>query len=53
MLDKQSLWNIARERAIEDYESCGGSWEDADKYEREDMVYCEFEKLLKERREYQ
>lgn len=44
------LWKQAQEnaRAIYEEENGGGSWEEADKYEREDCVWVEYEKLRKE-----
>lgn len=43
---EKELWKQAQEKAKEVYEEeNGGSWEDADKYEREDWVFAEYEKL--------
>ena len=41
------LWKQAQEIAKENYEEENGlgSWEDADKYEREDWVFAEYDKL--------
>lgn len=39
------LWEIARKQAIKEYEEEGGCWEDADKYEREDLVFSTYMKL--------
>jgi hypothetical protein len=41
----ERLWEIAREQAIKEYEEEGGCWEDADKYEREDLVFSAYMKL--------
>lgn len=43
------LWEKARQMAIKDYEENYGSWEDADKYEREDHVWAAYEKLKGEK----
>jgi hypothetical protein len=47
MSDKE-LWEQAREQAIEEYEEeyGGGSWEEADKYEKEDYVWWAYEKIM-------
>ena len=44
------LWRLAQENAERNYEeeNGGGSWEESDKYEREDYVWAEYEKLRKE-----
>ena len=44
------LWKQAQQNAMALYEeeNGGGSWEEADKYEREDYVWDEYEKLRKE-----
>lgn len=47
MLDKK-LWSIAQEQAKREYEKECGSWEDADKYEREDWVFSAYLKLKEE-----
>ena len=39
------LWDMAQEQAIKEYEEECGSWEDADKYEREDWVFSAYIKL--------
>ena len=39
------LWDIAHEQAVKEYEEEYGSWEDADKYEREDCVFAVYMKL--------
>ena len=39
------LWDMAQEQAIKEYEEDYGSWEDADKYEREDYVFSAYMKL--------
>lgn len=40
------LWRKARELAKEEYEEeNGSSWEEADKYEKEDYVWAAFERL--------
>ena len=39
------LWDMAQEQAIKEYEEDYGSWEDADKYEREDWVFSAYMKL--------
>ena len=42
-----ALWDIARQDAKERYEEeyGGGSWEEADKYEREDYVWGSYHKI--------
>ena len=42
---KDQLWKMAQERAKRTYEEEYGSWEDADRYEREDWVFSEYVKL--------
>ena len=46
---ERKLWIKAQEIAREDYEeeNGGGSWDDADKYEREDCVWHAYEQLRK------
>ena len=44
MLDEK-LWRIAQEQAKNKYESEYGDWEEADKYERQDIVFSEYMKL--------
>lgn len=44
MNDKE-LWKLAQQKAKEEYEENWGSWEEADKYEREDFVWAAYEKL--------
>ena len=46
----EKLWEMAREQAIKDYEKEHGSWEEADKYEREDWVFSAYMKLKEESR---
>ena len=38
----KELWEVARERAIKNYEAeyGEGSWEEAERYEREDNVFA-------------
>ena len=49
---KDTLWEEAQARARERYEEeCGGDWEEADKYEREDYVFAEYMKLKGETNE--
>ena len=46
---ERELWSKAQERAKHFYEEeYGSSWEDADKYEREDWTFAEFEVLKTE-----
>ena len=43
---RKELWKQAQEIAKEDYETnWGGSWDEADKYEREDFAFDAYEKL--------
>lgn len=42
------LWGLAQQQAIKEYEENFGSWEDADKYEREDYVWGAYEKLMRQ-----
>lgn len=52
MYFSKELWKQAQENAITTYEEengCG-SWEEADKYEREDWVYAEYKNLIIKRR---
>ena len=47
-MNEKELWKLAQQKAKENYEQEYGtnSWEErADKYEREDYVWFEFEKL--------
>lgn len=48
---ERELWIKAQEIAREEYEdeNGGGSWDDADKYEREDFVWAAYEQLRKEK----
>ena len=48
MIDEK-LWELARKQAIEEYEKEYGSWEDADKYEKEDLVFSAYMKLKTEK----
>ena len=41
------LWKKAQHQAKIEYEKEYGSWESADKYEREDFVWAAYEKLTK------
>ena len=41
----EKLWEMARQRAIKEYEEEGECWEDADKYERQDLVFSAYMKL--------
>lgn len=41
----KELWAMAQEQAIKEYEEEYGSWENADKYEREDCVFSRYMKL--------
>ena len=41
----EELWTMAQKQAIKEYEEDYGSWEDADKYEREDWVFSAYMKL--------
>ena len=45
----EKLWELAREQAIKEYEEEYGSWEDADKYEKEDLVFSAYMKLKTEK----
>jgi hypothetical protein len=47
----KDLWIKAQENAKKEYEEewCEGSWDDADKYEREDYAFAEYDRLRKER----
>lgn len=47
MTDKE-LCKLAREQAKKEYEKENGSWEDADKEEREDWVFSVYMKLREE-----
>lgn len=42
-----ALWQIAQQNAVEVYEEeyGGGSWEEADKYAREDHVWASYHKI--------
>jgi len=42
------LWLIAQERARREYEEELGCWEDADKYERQDLVFDAYMKIKEE-----
>ena len=46
----KELWELARQQAIEEYEEewGEGSWEEADKYEREDNFFTKYFKLRDE-----
>lgn len=44
-MSDMELWEMARYQAIKEYEEEFGDWEDADKYEREDLVFRAFVKL--------
>ena len=44
-MSDQELWKLAQEQAIKEYEEEHGSWDDADKYEREDWVFSAYMKL--------
>lgn len=44
MSDKQ-LWEKAQKKAQKEYEKHYGDWKDADKYERQDLVFSEYIKL--------
>lgn len=44
MSDKQ-LWEKAQKKAKGEYEKYYGDWEEADKYERQDLVFSEYMKL--------
>ena len=44
-MTEKELYELAQQKAIEKYE---GDWEDADKYEREDLVFSEYLKLKTE-----
>jgi hypothetical protein len=39
------LWELAQKQAKKEYEEENGSWDDADKYEREDWVFSAYMKL--------
>jgi len=41
----EKLWRIAQEQAAKEYEEECGSWDDADKYEREDWVFSVYMRL--------
>lgn len=45
MTTDNELWALAREQAIKEYEKECGSWEEADKYEKEDWVFSAYMKL--------
>ena len=42
---EDKLWKLAQKKAKKNYEMEYGSWEEADKYEREDWVFYEYNKL--------
>lgn len=44
-MSDQELWKLAQEQAIKEYEEEHGSWDDTDKYEREDWVFSAYMKL--------
>ena len=44
-MSDQELWKLAQEQAIKEYEEEYGSWDNADKYEREDCVFSAYMKL--------
>lgn len=43
------LWELAQKQAIKEYEKEYGSWEDADKHERQDLVFNAYMKLKNEK----
>jgi hypothetical protein len=45
MMTDNELWELARKQAIKEYEEECGSWEEADKYEKEDWVFNAYMKL--------
>lgn len=45
MMVDEKLWEAAQKRAKMEYEKEYGCWEDADKYERQDLVFSEYMKL--------
>ena len=51
-MDKEK-WKQAQKLAIEEYEEeyGGGSWEEADKYEKEDYVWDAYEKIENKQKE--
>ena len=51
VFNMNELWKQAQKLAEENYEKEYGActWDDADKYEREDWVFAEYEKLVKEK----
>jgi hypothetical protein len=44
-MTEKEIYELAQQKAIAKYE---GDWEDADKYEREDLVFSEYIKLKTE-----
>ena len=42
---EDKLWKLVQKKAKKNYEMEYGSWEEADKYEREDWVFYEYNKL--------
>lgn len=48
MFDDKTLWEKAQEIAAKEYKEEYVSWEDADKYEREDFVFSVYMRLKKE-----
>jgi hypothetical protein len=44
----KDLWVQAQQQAVKEYEKNYGSWEEADKYEREDYVFAAYFKLMKQ-----
>jgi hypothetical protein len=45
-MDDKKLWEQAQELARQ---NCEEDWDELDKYERQDHVWYEYEKLLKEK----
>lgn len=45
MMTNNKLWELAREQAIKEYEEEYGSWEEIDKYAKEDWVWSIYMKL--------
>lgn len=45
MMDDKKLWETAQRRAKKEYEKECGCWDEADKYERQDLVFSEYMKL--------
>lgn len=51
IIDEQNLWNKACDQAKSEYEKEFGSWKDADKYEKQDLVFSKYIQLKSERRD--